>query len=167
MVDCRQAQAADAQAMIAVHHAAVRQIDQKHYPAELLAIWSPTPSAERTQWMINLIANSATLATVAADSTETILGFALVDLQASTLKALYVDPGCARRGVGSTLLADMERRCGERGLRRLTLNSAYNATAFYQARGYVSLGATEQPLAGTAVMGAVHMSKALLPSPGS
>ncbi|MEM4780046.1 MAG: GNAT family N-acetyltransferase, partial [Halalkalicoccus sp.] len=49
---------------------------------------------------------------------------------------VYVDPSAARQGIGSTLLADLERYGRERGVRTLALSASLNAVPFYQAHGY-------------------------------
>ena len=52
------------------------------------------------------------------------------------LRACYVAPHAARRGVGSALVREIERLARERGLGRLELAGSINAEPFYAALGY-------------------------------
>jgi GNAT superfamily N-acetyltransferase len=52
----------------------------------------------------------------------------------------YVSPDASFRGVGSSLLAALERRAVERGNTRCSLKSTETARRFYLARGYVEDG---------------------------
>lgn len=52
------------------------------------------------------------------------------------IEALAVDPLYARAGIGSHMLADMERRATEAGATRLTVRTTANAVPFYERQGY-------------------------------
>ena len=59
-----------------------------------------------------------------------------------------VHPATRRRGVGRTLMAELERRAAELGLRAMRLDTATNqpeAMAFYQSLGYREVGREHQP----------------------
>jgi ribosomal protein S18 acetylase RimI-like enzyme len=59
-----------------------------------------------------------------------------------------VHPATRRRGVGRALMAALERRAGQLGLRELHLDTATNqpeAMAFYGSLGYQEVGREHQP----------------------
>ncbi|MDO5415603.1 MAG: GNAT family N-acetyltransferase [Lachnospiraceae bacterium] len=50
---------------------------------------------------------------------------------------LYVDESCRGRGLGSRLLTHVERIAGEKGLKRILLNTySFQAPEFYKKMGY-------------------------------
>ncbi len=54
-------------------------------------------------------------------------------LQASELRACYVVPEAARKGVGSALVTEIERIPAENGLTQLDLQASTNAEPFCSA----------------------------------
>jgi putative acetyltransferase len=52
------------------------------------------------------------------------------------VRAVYVHPEYARRGVGSTVLAHLEGYALGTGAKRLELQASLNAVEFYERRGY-------------------------------
>ena len=59
-----------------------------------------------------------------------------VEVDRDHLAALYVSPSCARRGVGSALLARAETSMRNSGYATARLESSQNALEFYFRRGY-------------------------------
>jgi N-acetylglutamate synthase-like GNAT family acetyltransferase len=55
----------------------------------------------------------------------------------------YVQPGYLSYGVGKGLLANMERKAKDLGLKTLILKSSLNAVSFYQQHGYIEDGRKE------------------------
>ena len=64
------------------------------------------------------------------------MGIGAIVVSHSELRACYVAPHAARRGVGSALVAEIERIARERGLDHLELESSITAEPFYAALGY-------------------------------
>jgi ribosomal protein S18 acetylase RimI-like enzyme len=59
-----------------------------------------------------------------------------------------VHPATRRRGVGRALMAALEQRAGQLGMRELHLDTATNqpeAMAFYHSLGYQEVGREHQP----------------------
>jgi putative acetyltransferase len=52
------------------------------------------------------------------------------------VKAVYVHPAVVRQGVGSALLAELERAARENGDEAVGLRASKNAVPLYEARGY-------------------------------
>jgi N-acetylglutamate synthase-like GNAT family acetyltransferase len=61
--------------------------------------------------------------------------------QAAKIRAFFVDPGNARRGIGSLLLTHCENEARARGYRQAELMATLPGVKLYAARGYV--GGTE------------------------
>lgn len=73
-------------------------------------------------------------ATVIADTGE-IAGFGMI-CRPGVLKLLYISPDHIGAGFGGGLLASLENRAREWGLRQLSLQSTAAAVGFYEAHGY-------------------------------
>jgi GNAT superfamily N-acetyltransferase len=57
--------------------------------------------------------------------------------QAAKIRAFFVDPGEARRGIGSLLLEHCENEARARGFRHVELMATLPGVKLYAARGYV------------------------------
>ncbi|MGC1520607.1 MAG: GNAT family N-acetyltransferase [Steroidobacteraceae bacterium] len=58
--------------------------------------------------------------------------------QAAKIRAFFVDPGEARRGIGSLLLEHCENEARARGFRHVELMATLPGVKLYAARGYVA-----------------------------
>jgi GNAT superfamily N-acetyltransferase len=58
--------------------------------------------------------------------------------QAAKIRAFFVDPAAARRGIGSLLLERCEEEARFRGFRRVELMATLPGVKLYAARGYVA-----------------------------
>jgi len=63
----------------------------------------------------------------------------ITDQAVERLRACYVAPAAARRGVGAALVAEIERIARVHGLADLRLESSLTATPFYAALGYIAV----------------------------
>jgi len=151
----------DALAMLGVHHAAVQNVDRRHYSDDVIAAWSPPPDASRRDWLADLIGRDSTLCTVAVSADEAIVGFCIALPEQGFLKALYVHPDFTGQGIGQGLLQLKETQCRDLGLVALEVNASFNAAAFYRRNGYEALGPVSQHLTDTVAMGAIRMVKRL------
>ena len=79
---------------------------------------------------------------VAADG-ETILGFAALDVAKATVVSVFVAPESMRRGIGSAMMAELERMARDAGLDELELQAAGGAIEFYKKLGYT--GESDDP----------------------
>ncbi len=96
-----------------------------------------------------------------ACSGNALLGCAGLYLSKSELIATFVHPDCGGMGVGRKLLAAVEDRAREFGLAQILVESALNATAFYQSCGYVLNTATESICSQRTCMAVDGMEKPL------
>jgi putative acetyltransferase len=134
-VEIRAATTADAVAVIDLHFAAVHDTAAGYYPPETLDAWSSRPNAARYQRLRDAIAKGEELFVV-AETASGVVGFGSILPSQEELHAVYVHPTVARRGIGSQILAELERLAIGRGLRQLHLSASLNAEAFYRRAGY-------------------------------
>jgi GNAT superfamily N-acetyltransferase len=70
---------------------------------------------------------------------------------AARIRAFFVDPAFARRGVGAAILAACEEAAIAAGFRRLELMATLPGVPFYEANGFVGLAEVEVDAGGRAV----------------
>ncbi|MCH7660054.1 MAG: GNAT family N-acetyltransferase [Euryarchaeota archaeon] len=145
---------ADVRGLIRVHGLAWREAYDGLLPDEILQQQSVDPSDKEVQYWFERLRENRDGVLVATDTDETVRGFAdfrweedetkeSVGRGEAELKAIYVEPDCWGRGLGTALL--------ERGLELLPdgVNTLYlemlsgNETGrrFYEARGFDRTGA--------------------------
>jgi GNAT superfamily N-acetyltransferase len=56
--------------------------------------------------------------------------------EAAKIRAFFVHPSWARRGIGTLILGACERAAAAAGFRRLEMASTLTGVKFYEARGY-------------------------------
>ena len=88
---------------------------------------------------------------------------ALLDPQqdAAKIRAFFVHPDWARRGVGSRILEVCEAEAEAAGFRRLEMGATLTGVPLYSARGYVEAEHLEVPLQPGVSLPIVHMVKQL------
>lgn len=89
------------------------------------------------------------------------MGIGALVLAKSELRACYVAPQAARRGVGSALVHELERIARDNGLANVQMDSSVTAEPFYLAHGYNVRGRGEHTLSSGQRMACVKMEKAL------
>ncbi len=80
---------------------------------------------------------------------------------AAKIRAFFVHPAWARRGIGGMILAACEEAAWAAGFRRLEMGATLTGVPFYRAKGYVELEAVEAPLEDGLTLPIVRMGKAL------
>jgi GNAT superfamily N-acetyltransferase len=78
---------------------------------------------------------------------------------AAKIRAFFVHPKCARRGIGSLILEACENAALEAGFTRLEMGATLSGVAFYKAKGYATLENLEAPLGNGEVLPIVRMAK--------
>lgn len=128
----RQADPADAADVLAIKQAAIESTDETYSDTQVDA-WSPDDDAlstfegamEREQFVV-------LLATVDGDPA----GYGVLNIDATRIDAVFVDPGYTGQGLGSSLVGQLETRARMLGLTDLTVVSSRNARQFYESLGY-------------------------------
>jgi GNAT superfamily N-acetyltransferase len=78
---------------------------------------------------------------------------------AAKIRAFFVHPDWARRGIGGMILEACETAAWAAGFRRLEMGATLTGVPFYRAKGYVELEAAEVPLGGGLTLPIVRMGK--------
>lgn len=81
---------------------------------------------------------------------------------AAKIRAFFVDPAAARRGIGSALLEHCEAEARRHGFRRAEMMATLPGVRLYEARGYVPAARIHYPLAPGLSIELVPMSKSLM-----
>lgn len=143
-VTVREARPSDAEAIFRVHRASIEGLGPEAYDEAQVAAWGAGGGpddydldAADSRFVV------AEAGSVAGD--EGVVGFGEVVLRPpdylrepaeGEVRAVYVHPAAARRGVGSAILAALERRAREQDVGSLGLWASLNAVPFYEAHGY-------------------------------
>lgn len=142
-VHVREATPADAGAIFEVHRASIEVLGREGYDEAQVAAWGEGGSPDDYEL------DDPGLQFVVAEREGRVVGFGCLAVEPgehldadvdAEVTAVYVHPSAARQGVGSALLADLERRARERGSRSLGLWASLNAVPFYESRGYDRVG---------------------------
>lgn len=154
----RPATHADLDGIYRVHVDAIRQLCKLHYtPEEIEArVGGLEPGAHR-------IDAENVRFFVAVDDAQEVLGFAVLDVGQSEVKAVYVHPTAAQRGIGGALLREVEETARRHGLTVLHLDASLNSVEFYLRAGYVDLENRRHVLRSEVSIRCVAMSKSLAP----
>jgi GNAT superfamily N-acetyltransferase len=83
------------------------------------------------------------------------------DHDAAKIRAFFVHPAWARRGIGSRILEVCEAAAATAGFRRLEMGATLTGVPLYRARGYVAGEQREVPLRSGMSLPIVHMVKQL------
>jgi putative acetyltransferase len=141
-VNVRDAVVGDAEAVREVHRRSIEGLGPEAYGPEQVRAWAA--ACESADYAAAIEGDGAFLV-AEPDQPDGIVGFGslspdppegyAVDV-GGEITAVYVAPEVARRGVGTALYRELERRARRRGVHRLGLLSSRNAVAFYEAHGY-------------------------------
>lgn len=79
-----------------------------------------------------------------------------------TVRSVFVDPAAERRGIGSSIMAWVERDAVENGIQQLSLTATLSGTALYERLGYLALGRERLSLSNGSGFACVRMVKHLV-----
>lgn len=80
---------------------------------------------------------------------------------AARIRAFFVHPGWARRGIGATILEACERAAIEAGFTRLEMGATLTGVPFYLAKGYRAVEEIAVPLPDGEALPIVRMERAV------
>jgi GNAT superfamily N-acetyltransferase len=78
---------------------------------------------------------------------------------AGKIRAFFIDPRWARRGIGSMILEACENAARKAGFTRLEMGATLSGVAFYQAKGYVAAEYQAVPLGNGETLAILRMAK--------
>jgi GNAT superfamily N-acetyltransferase len=78
---------------------------------------------------------------------------------AAKIRAFFVHPKWARRGIGGMILVACENAALEAGFTRLEMGATLSGIAFYKAKGYTAVESQQAPLGNGEVLPIVRMGK--------
>ncbi|MFZ0940273.1 MAG: GNAT family N-acetyltransferase, partial [Candidatus Sulfotelmatobacter sp.] len=79
--------------------------------------------------------------------------------EAAKIRAFFVHPKWARRGIGSLILEACENAARAAGFTRMEMGATLSGVAFYQAKGYAEVENQEVPLGNGQTLPIVRMAK--------
>lgn len=80
-------------------------------------------------------------------------------VDAAKIRAFFIHPDWARRGIGTLLLDACESAAREAGFSRFEMGATLTGVKLFQTRGYVAVERLEVPLEGNITMPVIHMVK--------
>ena len=141
----RRATESDAENIYNIHVAAIRSKCSTHYSAKDVEIW--VARQDKARYLPFIQANEIL---VAEGGEGKILGFGHLtrdaketDGKTMQIRGLFVDLDCGVKGVGSTLLKELEKKAKELAeVDTMVVHSSLNAVEFYKKYGFISKGIT-------------------------
>ena len=147
----------DARRFLEVHHQSVRGLAVNDYPGDVIEAWAPLPITDDR--VARFLVNRDDEIRIVAEIDGAVVGIGALVVAHAELRACYVAPGAARRGVGTAIVGDLERQAREHGLRSLTLEASVTAEPFYVALGYSTVRRGTLAIAPGVSMAAITMQK--------
>jgi putative acetyltransferase len=151
----------DVDSIVRLHFAAVHITASSAYPEAILNGWSPDAKDEKRKRRIRAAMAKGDEFFVVAVVDHLVRGFGSIVPSRGELRAVYVDPVCGSRGVGTAILLELEKVAREHGVSRLQMDASLNAESFYEKRGYSVIARGTHTLAGGLQMACVAMEKDL------
>ena len=155
----RPMEAVEARRFLDIHHESVRGLAANDYTAAVIEAWAPLPITDER--LRHFLENRDAEIRLVAELDGEPVGIGAIVVSSSELRACYVLPGAARRGVGTAIVAEIERIARDCGLNELHLESSVTAEPFYAALGYDVERRDELRIAPRVAMAAVTMRKDL------
>ena len=146
----------EARTFLEIHARSIRGLAANHYSPEIIDGWAARITDESVQ---RFLQNPDREIRLLGELDGEIVGIGALVVHKNELRACYVIPEAARRGVGTALVTEIERTARDHGLARLDLESSINAEPFYTALGYTVVGRSEHVFRSGVRMQATRMRK--------
>jgi len=130
MVTIRKATQEDREVLCQIQISAIRELGKSYYSQADLEAWTSGLTPERQGKDI------AERFVIVAEAESEILGFGALDTDRGRVRAVYVRPAHARKGIGSAILRALISEAKRLGLGQLHCHASLNAREFYERRGF-------------------------------
>lgn len=147
---------ADKEKISKLHIASIKKLCKNHYSPAQLQSW--------TSLLVPSVYDQALeekLFLVTVDAQQHLVGMAILDINNAILSAMYIHPDHVGKGIGSTLLRELEMSALKENIISLSLQSTLNAKDFYRTHGYIEQGNAVHKLPNDVRLECVSMSKTL------
>jgi N-acetylglutamate synthase-like GNAT family acetyltransferase len=151
----RRAKPEDAAAISSVHGSSVRGLCAGFYTAHQIDSWA------KPRKLVHYHDAIRDAVFYVAISDGEIVGFGQLDADEAMIRAVYVLPDHAGRGLGKMLLNKLIQEARDSGLTELKLNASLNSISFYRALGFRELESVTHQLHDGTELECVGMVKAL------
>lgn len=131
MTTIRDYQAADAAQLALVYYHAIHNIDAQYYNKTQLAAWAPKSALKAESWQ----SRWEKCVPLVAVSDKQIVGFVEFELNGH-IDCFYCHPNFQGKGVGSCLLAEVEKKALRQRNERIYAEVSLNAKTFFEYRGF-------------------------------
>lgn len=126
----RDARPADADRLAEIHLAAIERGCRTHYDDGQITAWTAAIDGPLHRRAIR------EQVVIVAERRRRVIGFGEYQPRGGQIVHLFVDPSVIACGLGTRLLATLERRALEDGVQEVRLRASLNAEGFYARRGY-------------------------------
>jgi GNAT superfamily N-acetyltransferase len=135
--------------------------DGTYFVAENVGAIVPVVRGAPTEWLIVGCGGWSKRKTLYGGDQWTGREAALLDPHhdAAKIRAFFIHPAWARRGIGSMILEVCESAAQAAGFTRFEMGATLTGVPLYQARGYVALENLEVPLGNGEALAIVRMEK--------
>jgi len=158
LITIREVRRGEERLFLELHARSVRALAAGHYPPDVIEAWC-VPASSRN--VAAFTRNPDKELRLFAEVNGVALGLGALCFAPAEVRACYVAPEGARKGIGTALVREIERIATDHRIERLALLASINAEPFYASLGYQSEGCTEHVMRGRP-MAAVRMSKQLI-----
>ena len=117
-----------------VRTASIRAVSDLYYPAATTQCWADIEAPQHFADTFDQID------AIVCVHRSAIVGWGLANLAVCRIDALFVDPNWQGNGFGAAIMRRLEELAVQRHLEKLELLATLNAVAFYERRGFRSLG---------------------------
>jgi putative acetyltransferase len=132
----------DLERILALFWETIHSINARDYSPRQLEAWAPA-LPDRDRWAGMLVEGR----TLVAENEGAIVGFG--SLAGSCISLLYVHGNWQRRGIGSRILAEIEREARSRGIFEVFAEASITALPFFEHCGYACILQKRKELRGT------------------
>ena len=154
----------DAQAMIAVKHAAVFDVGSENYPPDQLNQWAGHLDQAHIALLEQRV-EECTMVFNVATIQDMVMGYCALDLDTGEVGGPYVRPDHGREGIGSRLLESIEAYASEHQVHHVFAESPANVSGFFMRNEFSMVGPSQKRLLGGGTLETSRVEKAVGTSP--